>query len=329
MARLEQARAEWKRFEREDKPAFARWMAKTFGPLLTRVREIADLIRQKESLVEEVEMEMAMGGARSARSAFTQVQKRRDHFSAAPPGNSGEAPPPPEDSADDPLFPEDDPEEVSEFELELMFEELLGVMGWDPSRMSDKQYTKMFAEFKERVLGQKPPEPPSKLLPDSTPAKDEQSRIKELYRLLVRRLHPDTQADRDSEVSMLWHEVQEAYHDGNLDRLEMLLALTDIQSNTAGEQTSLFQMRAVLEELRDAFKALQRNLGAARKERAWGFARLANRSALETRIRCELETDLFRHEDRLQQLEALITQWSKPPKPRKRSSKTASADFPF
>ena len=99
--------------------------------------------------------------------------------------------------------------EVSDFELELMFEELLGVMGWDASRMSDKQYMQMFAEFKERVMGA--PEPPAERLPEPAPVKDEQSRIKELYRLLVRRLHPDTQTERDTEVSMLWHEVQEAY----------------------------------------------------------------------------------------------------------------------
>ena len=108
--------------------------------------------------------------------------------------------------------------------------------------------------------------------------------------------------------------------EGNLDRLEMLLAFTDIQSNTAGEQTSLFQMRAVLKELRDAFRALRRNLSVAKKERAWGFARLASRSALETRIRCELETDLFRHEDRLQELE--VADWAggrRRPKRRKSS----------
>jgi hypothetical protein len=318
MTRLEQARAEWKRFEREDKPAFARWMAATFGPLLTRLREIADLIRQKELLLHEVEMEMTMGGARTPGSALNRVQKRRDQFASNPDANRNGTPPPNENP-----FESDDeePEEISDFELELMFEQLLGVMGWDPNRMSDKQYAKMFAEFKARVTGKKPPpEPPSKFLPDSSPVKDEQSRIKELYRILVRRLHPDARADRDSEVSILWHEVQEAYNEGNLDRLEMLLALTDIQSNTSGEHTSLFQLRAVLEELRDAFNALQRNLREARKEPAWGFARLANRTSLEKRFRRELESDLTWHKDRLQQLEILIASWS-PRKPRKRSAK--------
>jgi hypothetical protein len=329
MARLEEARAEWKRFEREDKPAFGRWMASTFGPLLTRIREVGELVRQKEALVREVEMEMAMGGARNARTAFGRVQRRRDQSASNPGDHFDGAPPPGARSREDAHFAEDEPEEISDFELELMFEELLGVLGWDPSRMSDKQYAKMFAEFKERVLGETAPEPPSKFLPDPRPPRDEQGRIKEIYRLLVRRLHPDTRADRDSEVSMLWHEVQEAYNDGNLERLEMLLALTDVQSDTAGEQTSLFQLRAVLDELREAFNALQRNLRAAREDPAWGFARLANRSRLEKRIRRELESDLVWHEDRLEELEVLIARWSAPRKARRKPASIAATDFPF
>ena len=135
--------------------------------------------------------------------------------------------------------------------------------------------------------------------------------------MLVRRLHPDTRADRDAEVSALWHEVQEAYTAGNVDRLEMLLAFTDIQSNTAGEHTSLFQMRSVLAELRSAFNALQRNLRAAKKDHAWNFARLEDRSKIEARVRREMESTLAWHEGQLRELEALLAKWSAPPKPRK------------
>src|SRR5439155_978861 len=42
-------------------------------------------------------------------------------------------------------------------------------------------------------------------------------RIKEIYRRLVRRLHPDLRADGDASVSSLWHEVQEAYVAGDVE----------------------------------------------------------------------------------------------------------------
>ena len=48
------------------------------------------------------------------------------------------------------------------------------------------------------------------------------ARVKELYRTLVRRLHPDLRADASAGVSALWHEVQAAYAASPLARLDIL-----------------------------------------------------------------------------------------------------------
>src|SRR6266478_4497611 len=58
MRRLERARAGWHHFERKDKPAFARWRAREFGALLSRAREVEIQIRDLQTLVHEVEVEM-------------------------------------------------------------------------------------------------------------------------------------------------------------------------------------------------------------------------------------------------------------------------------
>ena len=320
MERLEKARSEWRRFEREDQPAFQRWKAATFGPLLSRMREVEGLIREKERLVAEVEREMYFSGSRSYRAAYTRVEKRRNNPDAEAEARS-KTPPPEEEWAREEKSEE---EELDEFTQELLFEEFLRTfLGMNPDRMSDRQYAKMFADFKAKILGRdrsdEPPpnwraEPEPDFAPE--PPKEPKDRVKELYRLLVRRLHPDMRADSNAEVSSIWHEVQEAYAAGNIDRLEMLLALTDIQSNTTGEHTSLFQMRSVLAELCQAFKAVQRNLQTAKADPAWNFARRANRSKIESRLRRELETTLDWHEDQLRQLEALIGQWTAPKKGR-------------
>src|SRR5579862_808078 len=47
MERLETARTAWRRFEREDQPAYRRWVATTFGVLMSRIREIEGLVREK------------------------------------------------------------------------------------------------------------------------------------------------------------------------------------------------------------------------------------------------------------------------------------------
>ena len=315
MARLEKMRAEWRRFEQEDRPAFERWRAATFGPLLSRQRETEALLREKEALILEVETEMFMRGTRSHRAAYAAVMRRRTHpprtdESDADPGET----PPPHDGRDP--FAKNGAG-IPEFERNLLFEDFLRTfLGIDPDRMSGRKYEAMFADFQEKFFGQGEPEPPPRASSRPEPAapKTEQARIKEIYRILVRRLHPDTRADADAGIAALWHEVQEAYGHGNLERLEMLLALTDIQSDAAGEHTSLFQMRSVLRELRRSLNALRRSLGAGKKELAWNFARTTDRSAMQSRLQRQFESDIALQADRLREAEALLADWSKPAK---------------
>jgi hypothetical protein len=218
---------------------------------------------------------------------------------------------------------------MPEFAQHLLFEEFLRkVTGIDPDRMSDAKYDSMFEDFKAKILGGGRAEPQQRERP-AEPAKPEHARIKEVYRLLVRRLHPDTRAEKDAEISALWHEVQEAYGHGNLERLEMLLALTDIRSNAAGEHTSLSQMRSVLRELRRSFNALKRSLGSAKRELAWNFARSSDHSALRVRLQRQFESDIAGQKARLREIEALISSWSVPPQTRKRRMTRAHPEFGF
>src|SRR3954454_3081678 len=61
MAKLDDARAAWHRFEREDKPSFVRWRAREFGPLLSELRDVEARVREYEALGHEVEVEMRRG----------------------------------------------------------------------------------------------------------------------------------------------------------------------------------------------------------------------------------------------------------------------------
>jgi hypothetical protein len=334
MARLERARGEWKRFEHEDKPAFGRWMAATFGAMLTRLRDAESLIREKEILIQEIEMEMTFGGSRSYRAAYAKVMHRRENPAAARDASRGPEWAGEEADGNDPGFNDAGPDLISGTEQEVLFEEFVRTfMGINPDKLSDAQYEQMFRDFKtnvfDRISGESPPPREMPPQPQRAEPKPDQVRIKEIYRVLVRRLHPDVRADKDAEVSALWHEVQEAYGDGDLERLEMLLALTDIQSNTAGGHTSLFQMHAVLAELRRAFNALHRSLRSAQKDPAWNFARTSDRRVLQARIERELESDLAVNQRQLREMESLISSWARPPKPRKQFATRGQAEFSF
>jgi len=322
MARLEKAQAEWRRFEEEDKPAFARWMAATFGALLSRIRETAAQIQEKESWIAEVEMEMLLGHARTYRAAYERVHQRRTNPAFEFNSAAADTPPPVDDS-----FEKQIDEELDEMEQVFLFEEYAwDVLNIDPDRLSDRKYRQLFEEFKANVLNAaKPqsapqPEPPQ---PAPEPKKPTSSRIKEAYRELVRRLHPDRQKKNGAETHSLWHDVQEAYAQQNLGRLEMLLALTDLHASTIGEHTSFTQMRAVLDELRRSYQALQRNLHTAKQDPAWKFSQHEDHSKVQQRLQEDLEHSLYWQEEKLGELEDFMASWTQPPRTRKSAKKKA------
>jgi hypothetical protein len=315
LANLEKLRGHWRRYQEEDIPAYERWSAATFGPILSQLREAEALLREKAALAREVEIEMVYGGARTYRAAYAAVEERRKN----PPKRDDSAPPPPDFSDAQREDEGDEAEEaggLDEFEQTMIFEEFLrSVLGMNPDRMSDAKYEKLFAEFREKFLGGGGAKEPETRSAPST-AKPESSRLKELYRVLVRRLHPDTRADNDPSVSAIWHDVQDAYQTGNVERLEMLVALTEIREEAPGEKTSVAQMRAVFAELISAAKALKRSLRSARQDAAWDFVRAADRAALRKKLQRGYEATLGEIQAKVHELEHLIRQWSIPPKMR-------------
>jgi hypothetical protein len=90
-ARLERARLRWHHFERKDKPAFVRWRAREFGALLSKTREVETQIRDAQTLVHEVEMEMRRG-FQDAHRAYQRVMFRRENPSIATDGEETEGP---------------------------------------------------------------------------------------------------------------------------------------------------------------------------------------------------------------------------------------------
>ena len=139
------------------------------------------------------------------------------------------------------------------------------------------------------------------------------ARVKTLYRKLVRRLHPDHRNDRETAVSNLWHEVQEAYAAADVARMEILLALSDIQANVLGDQTTLAQMTSVRSELQRSLRALEKSVAEAEDEEAWNFARAGPSEDLRVRVERQLKHELAGRMDRLDLLTAAIAEWARGP----------------
>jgi hypothetical protein len=316
-ARLERARLRWHHFERKDKPAFVRWRAREFGALLSKTREVETQIRDAQTLVHEVEMEMRRG-FQDAHSAYQRVMFRRENPLAAMD----------DEEADGPRDERGVAGKLSDFEKESLFQDWVKrSLGTNPDKMDDEAYSTTFEAFKSHMFRGAPEEPRVRNVrrPGTQPrseieeveeeaeeeAKD--ARVKTLYRVLVRRLHPDLRDDASTEVSGLWHEVQEAYAAGDVAHLEILLALIDIESNGTSAQTSVSQMRATLAELERATRALEKSLLEAEGEDAWDFAQKGPNEDLRLRLERQLKSDLAQRSLRLDLFTKTIAAWAHGP----------------
>lgn len=317
MARLERARIGWHRFERKDKPAFIRWRAREFGALLSRAREVEMQIRDNQALVHEVEMEMRRG-FQDAHTAYQRVMFRRRNPNAAV-----------EEEAEP--FQERDKasRKLSDFEKEALFQEWVQkFLGTNPDKMDDEAYSTTFEAFKSHMfrgpIDEARPrnakrtatkERMTEKLEEEAEEEVERrvdARVKELYRILVRRLHPDLRAD-GAAVSALWHEVQEAYAASDVARMEILLALSDLESSRMGNETSLSQMRVALMEVERALRALEKSLLEAEGEDAWNFAQAGPNEDLQVRVEWQLKADLLARTIRLDVLTETIAAWARGP----------------
>lgn len=320
MERLERARLGWHQFERQDRPAFIRWRAREFGALLSTAREVEEHIRDAQNLIHEVEMEMRRD-FRDPSSAYRRVMSRRNR-------QPGDLPDEPERSAAYGGTTGAGPaRRLTEFEQEALFHEWVQrFLGTNPDKMDDDAYSTSFETFKSHMFFTAAPEQPKENARSAAPPADPQTtdaepesesvatdpRVKELYRRLVRRLHPDLRADGSAAASMLWHEVQEAYAASDVARMELLLALSDL-SDGLGSGNTLSQMQAVLAELNRSIRALEKSLQEAEGEDAWNFARTGPSEDLRVRVERQLKHQLAGREQRLDLLRRTIADWARGP----------------
>ncbi len=317
-ARLERARRQWHHFERKDKPAFVRWRAREFGALLSKAREVEDRIRESQALVHEVEMEMRRL-FQDAHTAYQRVMFRRENPASVLA----------EDQVEGERGDQGAGRKLTDFEKEALFQEWVQrSLGTNPDKMDDEVYSTHFEAFKSHMFRGAPEEPrvrntqrpaaPPRVAPETEEEQTEEeeardTRVKTLYRVLVRRLHPDLRDDSSASVSALWHEVQEAYAASDVAQLEILLALIDIEANTLGAQTSIGQMRAILVELERAARALEKSVSEAEGEDAWNFAQVGPQEDLRLRIERQLRMDLAGRTQHLDLLTSTIAAWARGP----------------
>lgn len=114
--------------------------------------------------------------------------------------------------------------------------------------------------------------------------------LKQLYRKLVRKLHPDAQDSNKVQgwMKRFWQSVQDAYKIKDLDALERILKLTLLRTNSLNQLTfdEIGQAKIWLQK---DLSELQGQQGKLKKSLAWGFTDKKDYTALSRKIRKEFE----------------------------------------
>ena len=304
-------RAQMERFETVDCPAYERWDARTFGPLLTELRDLAAAFGEKQRVLDAIDEEVLWSGC-SEVIAYRRVMKlieegppepdaeedfSRDNDRASDPEDpdfSGEAGgmfggsdlPPGVSAAQFDRMPAVEKRQFREF-FETMAE-LFQAMTGQPAPSLEEA----LAHDRARRGGGAAPPPPAP--PRQSAAHRDADRIKELYRKVVRQLHPDANGEFAPRERELWHEVQSAYQARDLERLEAVAARVELGGDAAASaRTSVGVLLRITREMREALQSVRRQLGRAKKQPAWHFPEKMNALApLEARRRHQIERAL-------------------------------------
>jgi len=265
------SRKQLEQFHQSDLPEFTRWLNSHFGALLTELRELSQKMALDEELIYEVENELMFG-----RDSYAHAYKRVMEFRE----NPGPAVPPRDESGDRETGNLDGDEDP----LKEFFNQAFGEMDPDQGpRTKEPRRTE--------------PHP--------------SSRLKELYRSLVRRLHPDTQREMTAQKAEWWHQSQAAYQAGDVEQLELILTLCEIGDSGTTAHTSASLLQRITEKLKSSLRELKRQIARLRKDPAWNFSLRPDhdRDSMATQMRRNLTSDLQIIRQRSQLTQLMIAEW--------------------
>lgn len=315
--RLATVRATVEKFSTLDEPAYGNWLAKHFGKLLTDLREIEAKIDDNDRLLDSVEMLTMLGrfGPREAYEAALKGKEAAEQFAAKRAANSGAGD---EDEVEsDEFFDEDKAfnEMFGEFAKMFGFKVPPGQAGRGQPPPRQPEFD--MGEEDDSRTNQRPGRRASARAGAARGARDETSsgqRLKAAYRAVVRRLHPDLNPQVTEYGKQLWYDAQSAYEKGDLDRLESILAVSELE--IGGELPPGSGIGGVVELTRQvelSITQVERQMRSLKKHPAWNFSALPSKKALEQKTRTRLERDVKSARTELGMLEAELEYYKNAP----------------
>lgn len=142
------------------------------------------------------------------------------------------------------------------------------------------------------------------------PAPIRSDTAREIYRRIVRRLHPDRGGVWTSARERLWHEVQQAWATGDTDWLSRLEVEWESANEVLGPTSPLSRLYRAIAEIDAARRDTERKLAAYRRALPWAFTlKASRRSLLEVRVEREFRAEIVSLRTHLKHLDAMIAAW--------------------
>ncbi len=298
-------------FERQELPAYQRWLHLNFGPLLTDLRETDRAATTKEYILERVQDYQIWSNMSPVR-AYAKVKSEMENRD----GNAGsqdqdEAPP------DFDSFAGVSDEEFREAyeSASYAFERETGYKAPD------------FETFKQAMGLEAKQSRSRENKPDSVKA-----RIRKLYRKIARSLHPDCSSQFSLREQQLWHRAQDAYRAGDITALETVLSHIEAAASGPLFASSVSDLLESTREMRTRVGYLEEDLQEARQHPAWRFTQKTpgQLTSLQNRVQKEInkalqqaQKDLASAEAALKELEFAYAQWEARKRKARKSKETA------
>lgn len=300
LKRLVSAQRSLQRFQEKDLPQFEQWKASQFGEKLTRLRDLAAQVGEKESVVEQVNFLRFYTG-QSIRRCYERVMWQRENPEAAAQEERERR----EEEERQARQQRDAGPERNEASMEDQvreaFDEIFGEI------FEEDEFTDDEGDFYDPFTAN---------AANRRAAAEPGTSAKRLYRALALKLHPDHRSETDPQrhrrLDELWHEAQQAYQLGNREDLERIEALLDVEEGGLASESDIGKIERATEHHRSSLRAMERAVRQAREEPAWMFSKKKSKAlaSLTRSFTREIDFSLDALKQDLAYFEGLLSDWS-------------------
>ena len=308
-----------KRYHERDVPGFRAWCSRTFGALLTQLRELGLAFQEKQALANEI-ADLVFRDKLSEAAAYREVMWRRANPEAA--------------AEKDRLREEADRrrEEAAEKKRRASgkadtdrdadpWDDLDRLFDDDDADDDAFDADGDFAEFIENLFGCRGRRART---PKATGSENKTAR--ELYRAIARRLHPDHHGHMSEVRKHLWNEAQKAHRAGDVETLRTLLAQCESGEAGLGAHTPVSVLLHLIRRLKAAMRPVRGQIRQVNRKPEWNFAVKIEDPRFVRNVEAMIREDI-RHtrrglDDLTRALDALAREATRPARKKERASRS-------